>query len=139
MRTGEMRKEFCVCNTPRAQPRSESASSLVPVFRGWEVVPWRQEVSSLPVPPHTQPSYPPPKSCLGAAEGSQHPEAQATVLAPTTHASQARHTLRLSAQRVNSFIRSQTFTVHLINARPCTGEWNSAEVNSGSSCFFFFF
>lgn len=130
-RTREMREEFCVCNTPRAQPRSESASSLVPVFRGWEGCPWRQEVSSLPVPPHTQPSYPPPKSCLGAAH--------ATVLAPTTHASQALHTLRLSAQWVNSFIRSQTFTEHLINARPCTGERNSAEVNSGSSCFLFFF
>ena len=82
---------------------------------------------------------PPSQVMPGGSRGVTTPEAHATVLAPTTHASQARHTLRLSAQRVNSFVRSQTFTVHLINARPCTWERNSAEVNSGSSCFFFFF
>lgn len=63
-------------------------------------------LSSLPGPAHTQPSYIPPKSCPGAAEDSQLPEAHATVLAPTTCAFQVLHRLTLSA--VGEFIHRST-------------------------------
>ena len=95
---------------------------------------------SLWVPPQTELSYHPLKSCLGRGCRKQqrvhsiHKPAprgwfQPPMLPPFSHS-------RLSAWWVNSFTHSQIFIVHLLNVRPSTREGNSAEVDSGSSCFF---
>lgn len=96
-------------------------------------------LSSLPGPAHTQPSYIPPESCPGAAKGSQHPEAHATVLAPTTCASQVLHTLTLST--VGEFIHPSTDIYYALDK--CQALYWGAEFSRGQLrlilLFFFFF